>query len=240
MQRTQLVAALLVCAVIGLPRGGSAQIVQDTSAPWTTAIGYLALESNTPAGLYNTATGYQALLNNSCNASGACGAGNTAIGAEALQDNTTGYYNTAVGALALSELGGSLIQGVYNTALGANAGSLAGFGATVAGNYNLFLGGGVLGTANDTNTIRIGSAYNGGTTPPSGQNQTFIAGIYGTTVTGGLPVLIDANGQLGVAPASASVATTVAQLQQQVQDLSAQLARLQALIAPSTAIATTP
>ena len=52
------------------------------------------------------------------------------------------------------------------------------------------------GTAADTNTIRIGLPYSGGT----GQNQTFIAGFYGTMLplTGGLsPVYINSAGQLG-------------------------------------------
>ena len=46
-----------------------------------------------------------------------------------------------------------------------------------------------------TNTIRIGFPYSAG----AGQNQTFIAGIRGTPVSGGFPVVIDAYGQLGTA-----------------------------------------
>jgi hypothetical protein len=51
----------------------------------------------------------------------------------------------------------------------------------------------VTGTAADTNTIRIGLLYSSGV----GQNQTFIAGIYGTDVSAWRQVVIDANGQLG-------------------------------------------
>jgi hypothetical protein len=71
MGRTQPVAALLVCAVIGLPRAGSAQtaaqtpringagpvplVVEDSGPPHTTALGYQALGSNT-TGDSNTAS----------------------------------------------------------------------------------------------------------------------------------------------------------------------------------------
>ena len=113
----------------------------------------------------------------------------------------------------------------------------------------MFLGGNVTGTAADTNTIRLGLPYSAGL----GQNQTFIAGIYGTPVTNWLPVVIDASGKLGtinpqsgggmpIPTASARTPTnamdvTVVQLQQQVRDqqttivdLSARLARLEALV----------
>lgn len=64
----------------------------------------------------------------------------------------------------------------------------------------MFLGAGVQGTSGDTNTIRLGLPYDG----VNGQNQAFIAGIRGTTVTGGLPVVVDANGLLGTAENTAS------------------------------------
>ena len=102
------------------------------------------------------------------------------------------------------------------------------------------------GTAADTNTIRIGLPYSAGL----GQNQTFIAGIYGTPVTNWLPVVIDASGKLGtINPQTgggkpAPLLSTVVQLQQQVReqqatiaaqgatiaDLSARFARLEALV----------
>ena len=50
-----------------------------------------------------------------------------------------------------------------------------------------------LGMETESNTIRIGTV---GT-----HTATFIAGIYGTAVTGAA-VVVDANGQLGVAPSS--------------------------------------
>jgi hypothetical protein len=140
----------------------------------------------------------------------------TASGNSALQSNTTGSANTASGVSALY----SNTSGSTNTALGISAG----FNATT-GNYNLFLGANVAGTAADANTIRIGLPYSAG----AGQNQTFIAGIYGTPITEGLPVVIDANGQLGIAAlpvtfigppggSGTKPPAMVAQLQQQVWD----------------------
>jgi len=84
----------------------------------------------------------------------------------------------------------SVTTGHDNTALG----FFAGINATT-GSHNVFIGSNVSGNTSDANTIRIGKAYSGGT----GQNQTFIAGIRDTSVSGGYPVIIDANGQLGTA-----------------------------------------
>src|SRR5439155_2260568 len=59
------------------------------------------------------------------------------------------------------------------------------------GDYNIDIGN--EGNSGEANTIRIGKAGQ--------QAATFIAGISGTTVSGGLIVVIDANGQLGTAGA---------------------------------------
>jgi hypothetical protein len=219
MRQTQLVAALLVCAAISLSRAGSAQtaaptplVVEDAGPPYTTALGYQAA-ANT-SGPFNTASGYEALYANTTGAgntasgdhalfSNTTGSYNTASGAAALFNNTTAGFNTASGAVALNSNttgGGNTASGYgtlhanttggSNTALGINAGSNA-----TTGYYNLFLGAFVEGTASDTNTIRLGLPYDG----TNGQNQTFIAGIYGTPITNGLPVVINASGQLGIA-----------------------------------------
>ncbi len=130
-------------------------------------------------GYFNTASGTSALLLNET------GADNTASGSAALRSNTTGNQNTASGGAALY----SNTTGSGNAALGYAAGTNA-----TSGSYNVFLGADVVGTAADTNTIRIGLPYSGGV----GQNQTFIAGIHGTQLTGpAMQVFIDANGQLG-------------------------------------------
>ena len=61
-----------------------------------TAVGFQALANSTGAGAANSALGYQALTNNTD------GGGNTAIGVGALSDNMTGNANVASGNNALS------------------------------------------------------------------------------------------------------------------------------------------
>jgi trimeric autotransporter adhesin len=185
-------------------------LVSNTTGSFNAGFGRQAIQTNT-TGEYNTGIGTQVLYNNTTgsynSASGAgamyyniSGSFNTADGQKALFSNTEGWYNDASGYQALfSNTTGSsntavgyatLISattGSSNTAVGQRAGLFA-----TTGSYNLFLGADVFGTASDTNTIRIGSAYSG----TSGQNRTFVAGIWGTPVTGSA-VLIDANGQLG-------------------------------------------
>jgi hypothetical protein len=173
-----------------------------------TAIGYLALYSNTgndntaigrealtrnTTGHFNTATGKWALVGNTT------GDFNTATGGQALYSNTTGSYNTANGdqSLLVNSTGG------YNTAVGYYAllgnttgtnnigiGALAGYNLTT-GSGNIVIG--TLGRPEDSNKIRIGSS----------QTKTFIAGIRGANVPGGVGVIIDTNGQLGTTMSSA-------------------------------------
>ena len=78
--------------------------------------------------------------------------------------------------------------GTSNIALGFNAG----FNLTTGSN-NIDIGN--AGVAGESNTIRIGTA---GT-----QTNTFIAGISGVTVAGGVAVIVDANGHLGTVVSSA-------------------------------------
>jgi uncharacterized coiled-coil protein SlyX len=192
-----------------------------------TAIGADALYSNT-TGNFNTATGIDALLsnttgiNNTANGNGALVSNttannNTANGVAALAQNTTGSFNTAngVGALEFNTTGGnntangfqalySNITGGRNTANGVSAlnhnttgfnnialGFSAGDNLTI-GNNNIDIGN--KGVAGEANTIRIGKV---GT-----QQATFIAGISGVTVAGGVGVIIDSNGHLGTVVSS--------------------------------------
>jgi hypothetical protein len=141
-----------------------------------TAIGNAALVSNT-TGDENTATGVDALSFNTT------GTANTANGVQALQDNTTGSSNTADGLGALFHN----TTGAGNIALGTNAG----FNLTT-GNNNIDVGN--LGVAGEANTIRIGTQ---GT-----QTATYIAGISGTPLTGGVVVRVNAKGQLGTVVSS--------------------------------------
>jgi hypothetical protein len=111
------------------------------------------------------------------------GSANTANGVEALQFNTVGSNNTANGVLALF----SNTTGSNNIGLGAEAGD-----NLTTGDNNIDIGN--EGGAAESSTIRIGTQ---GT-----QTRTFVAGINGTGVTG-VPVKVNAAGQLGVPPSSA-------------------------------------
>ena len=154
---------------------GSLAMSSNTTGESNTANGYRALRSNTTAG-QNTAIGFFALDAN------ITGGFNTATGYQALELNTAGSQNVAVGATALKKTTGN-----NNVAIGFGAGI-----DTTTGSDNIFIGVNV-GFAADTNTIRIGR-----TSGSLGQNQTFIAGIYGTQLANpGHLVVIDANGQLG-------------------------------------------
>jgi len=190
---------------------GQLALAANTSATDNTALGYYALEANT-VGTDNTAVGYEAMksltgaisepfaIANTAVGSQALGAningnGNTAIGAYAMQ-NTSGDFNTAVGWSALNNNGG-----VRNTAVGSQAlqgasgsantavGDAAGLNLA-AGSNNIMIGN--QGTSSDDLTIRIGDV----------QTSTYIAGISGVNVSGGAAVVVNANGQLGVASSS--------------------------------------
>jgi hypothetical protein len=130
--------------------------------------------STTQPAASNTAIGGNALLSNHI------GNRNTAIGVDALSFNTKGNNNTAIGVDALF----NNTRGANNIALGANAGNLT------TGNDNIDIGN--AGVAGEAKTIRIGAT----------QTTTFIAGISGTTVAGGVGVIVDANGQLGTVVSS--------------------------------------
>jgi hypothetical protein len=171
---------------------GSAALANTTSGSVNTANGFQALSSNTE-GDFNTATGALALQNNNT------GSTNTATGLQALNHNTTGGTNVAVGAAALfnntagddntaigfSALGNN--TGTGNIALGSDAGI-----ALTTGSNNIDIGN--LGVAGENNTMRIGSG---------GQVNTFISGISGAIVPGGVAVIVGADGHLGTMVSSA-------------------------------------
>jgi uncharacterized coiled-coil protein SlyX len=173
---------------------GFASLFNNTNGKDNTAIGMDALLSNR-TGYDNTATGVFALFYNTA------GSGNTATGSTALFSNTRGTENTATGnsALANNIVGefntatgaGALFRntaGNYNTALGANAGS-----NITKGSNNIDIGNN--GMTGDANTIRIGTEET--------HSDAFIAGIFGTTVPEGVPVVIGRHGHLGTVTSSA-------------------------------------
>jgi hypothetical protein len=174
---------------------GAYALSSNTLGHDNTATGYIALSSNT-TGNDNTATGVNALQNNTT------GFRNTAVGSSTLLSNNVGVANTAVGwralqlntgngnstAVGASALGNS--TGFENTALGTNAGV-----NLTDGVFNIDIGAEVVGVAGESRTIRIGTTAT--------QTRTFIAGISGATVAGGVGVIVGTNGKLGTVVSSA-------------------------------------
>jgi hypothetical protein len=156
---------------------GSASLFSNTTGGQNTATGNGALEQNT-TGDDNVAVGYTALVNNTK------GVVNVATGSHSLQSNTTGSGNTAVGGGAA----GNLTTGSGNIAIGNDAGD-----NLTTGYNNIDIGN--EGIAGESGIIRIGTK---GT-----QTRTFIAGISGTSVFIGSPVLVNANGKIGIPVSSA-------------------------------------
>jgi len=159
---------------------GTSALFNLTSGTNNTANGFGTL-FNTTTGFKNTASGSQALFNNTN------GFVSTADGFQALYSQTTGAQsaeNTAIGFRALFHV----TTGHDDTALGWSAG--ANLTTNSANTNNLYIGN--TGLALEGGTIRIGS--------PS-QTRAFVAGINGTPVTGS-HVVVNAGGQLGVAPSA--------------------------------------
>ncbi|HJW74012.1 MAG TPA: tail fiber protein [Geothrix sp.] len=147
----------------------------NSSGSANLAVGYAALYQNT-TGATNSAVGYGSMYNNTT------GGSNSAVGKNSLYSNLTGTGNTALGTLSLYASMGS-----YNIGMGYNAGS-----SLTTGSYNIDIG--HVGVAGESGTIRIGD--------PARQTKAFMAGVTGVTPAGAnpLPVIIDANGQLGTQP----------------------------------------
>jgi hypothetical protein len=178
----------------GNTANGDESLYSNTTGGANTATGETALYLNT-TGNENTADGVDALFSNTT------GSDNTAVGTDALYYNTIGISNTATGEIALQ----NNTTGNTNTAVGHNAllanttgssniavGDSAGINLTTGSN-NIDIGN--KGIAGESKAIRIGKK---GT-----QTTTVIAGINGTTVAGGIGVLIDSNGRLGTTTSSA-------------------------------------
>jgi hypothetical protein len=148
----------------------------NTSGEKNTAVGVSTLFYNT-SGSDNTADGGDALFNNTI------GHDNTASGANSLGSNTTGNANTGIGSFAL----GSNTTGNNNIALGGNAGS-----NLTTGKNNIDIGN--RGLAGESHTNRIGNQ--------GAQTNVYVAGISGTTVPTGVPVIVDSSGHLGTTTSS--------------------------------------
>jgi hypothetical protein len=178
----------------GNTANGIGALYYNTTGLVNTAAGNYALYSNT-TGSSNTASGANALYfnttgdNNTCNGIAALymnttGSGNTANGLSALVSNTTGYNNTASGVEALSHK----TTGHNNIAIGNLAGTYL-----TTGSNNIDIG--AVGGVGESNTMRLGRY--------GIQNRTFIAGVSGATVPGGVTVIVDSLGHLGTITSSA-------------------------------------
>ena len=151
--------------------------MSDTTGNSNTASGFGALQNNTTGGT-NTANGKFALYDN------LSGNSNMASGVQALFHNTTGGNNLADGVNALFNNTTGHSNLAFGTAAGLNL---------TTGSNNIEIGN--VGVAAESNTIRLGTV---GT-----QQATYIAGISGKTVAGGVSVMIDTNGHLGTLTSSA-------------------------------------
>jgi hypothetical protein len=154
---------------------GFGTLYSNTTGNDNTANGNAALYSNA-IGNNNTANGNAALYLNTT------GSSNTAYGLQALYSNTIGNNNTADGLNALF----SNTTGSSNIALGDSAGSLL-----TTGKNNIDIGN--VGMAGESAKIRIGN---------KAHKNTFIAGISGVTVAGGVGVIIDSTGHFGTVTSS--------------------------------------
>lgn len=179
---------------------GDRALFSNISGSSNIALGNFALYYNTSSGP-NIAIGFHTLYNNTE------GFYNIALGDNAMGANSTGQHNVAVGPSALN-LNGS---GNDNCAFGFTAlennngnnniaiGSAAGFRLTT-GNNNIDIGNRG-GNTNESNTTRIGT--------DGMQTHTYIAGISGATVAGGVGVVVDTTGHLGTVTSSARYKDTI-------------------------------
>jgi Chaperone of endosialidase len=178
---------------------GFEALFSNTTGSNNLANGFQALFNNT-TGFNNMATGSLALLNNTtgfynmANGSNSMvfnttGSFNVAEGLNALRFNTTGNSNTAVGLSALL----NNTTGGGNIALGSSAGS-----SRTTGSNNIDIGN--LGVAGESNAIRIGKASH---------QATYIAGIRGKVVAGGVGVIVGADGHLGTMVSSQHFKTAI-------------------------------
>jgi hypothetical protein len=192
---------------------GESALFFNVSAAANTAIGDVALENNDSSGLglgnANTAVGANALFSN------VDGDSNNAVGFDALGSNLDGLFNNAMGFDALADN----VSGAGNVAVGDSAGL-----GNTSGSFNIYVG--VFtdpAPDGENDTIRIGD-------PPTAA-ACFIGGISGVVVAGD-PVLVDANGQLGVGPADSPLSMKeILKERQVVQELKATTERQAAVIA---------
>ena len=177
----------------GNTASGAWALNSNTIGSYNVANGVNTLRFNT-TGRLNTATGYSALYRNTT------GEANSVVGSNALFSNTKGKENTVNGASAMylnttgsrnSAFGPGALQSNTTGWNNIGVGYLAGYTAATGSN-SIFIGS--TGTPEDDAVIRVGT--------PGTQQATYIAGVSGVNVTGGVPVMVTATGQLGVVSSS--------------------------------------
>jgi len=181
--------------------GSTAGNTTVLTAQGCTGIGAEALH-NLTSGNNNTACGGRAAVNiTSGSANSAFGElalslattseANCAFGTDCLDGLTTGGFNSVVGAAAARHVA----TGDFNIIFGAGSGN----NYVGAESNNIIVGN--QGTAAENNSIHIG-VVTPDATLPTAHTSCFIAGISGVVVAGAVPVVIDANGQLGTVVSS--------------------------------------
>ena len=171
----------------GYPDGntaeGQAALFSLTTGVANTAVGWLSLNT-LDTGKFNTAIGAGTLIGNTADQNTATGAGalfntstganNTANGVFALFYNLDGGDNTAIGIAALV----NNTTGSNNVALGSGAGA-----STTTGSNNVYIGEGMQGAAGESDAC-------------------YIKSIFSQTSATGIPVLINSNNKLGTTTSS--------------------------------------
>jgi trimeric autotransporter adhesin len=173
-----------------------------------TAFGYQAGFSNTTAGsnaFFGTWAGYSTtgnnntFLGNQAGESDTTGGGNTFSGTFAGQFNTTGSENSFYGYQA-----GGHNTGNSNIFMGWEAGT-----NSTSGSNDIYIGNEGPSPGTESETIRIGTS----------QNAAFIAGIFDSVATDGLPVYVDSLGQLGTQTSSMRFKEQVRDMGDRTEDL---------------------
>ena len=190
--------------------------LQNSTGSTNVAIGVICMQAATGASNI-VAIGYD------CHQSGSSAQYNIAIGTNAMTGATTALHSTGIGYLTLTNDATSL----YNTVVGDN--SMSGttgsaynsvFGAFSGTNYtssessNIILGCAIPGVAGESNVVRIGNQGSG----IQQQNQCFISGITGATVTG-TAVLCSTTGQLGTIVSSERYKENISDMPEQTSIL---------------------
>src|SRR5436190_1378083 len=195
---------------------GESALFNNTTGAANTAVGDVAAASGAGDDFSdNTAVGAGALFSgtvaNSCNAVGAL----ALAGVGPTPPPNTGTANNAFGVSALE----AIETGSANTAVGDAAGA-----ALVDGSFNIYIGFGVGSDVapDESETIRIGDTSNA---------ACFIGGIANAIVSGD-PVVVTADGQLGLPVAGSPLSKNELLKQQRVvQELKATTERQAAVIA---------